>query len=62
MEQNRFKSPIFWSGVATQIIAILLWTNVIDLSQSEVIKGVVIAVCELWVAFSQQNNPSSTSW
>lgn len=60
--QSRWVSPVFWSGVATQVIAILTWMNIIDLSQSEIIKGIVIAACELWVMFSQQNSPELKSW
>lgn len=60
--QNRYKSPVFWSGVATQILSLLMLTGVIDLSQSNMINGIVVALCEIWTLFSQRNSPELKSW
>ena len=58
--QNRFKSKVLWISVATQIIAILISLDVIDLNTSQVIENVIVSVCELCVTFGILNNPTNS--
>jgi uncharacterized membrane protein len=59
MEQNRFKSPVVWASLASQIIAILIILGVIDTGLGDTIDGVVAAVLELLTSFGVLNNPTS---
>lgn len=59
MTQSRWKSPIFWSGVATAVLALLVSLQVINLEQSQAFKGVVEAICSAWSIFSMANNPTN---
>ena len=59
MEQNRWKSPVLWSGIASQIVAMLIFLKVIDTGMGDSINNVVAAICQLWTVFSQANNPAS---
>ena len=38
--QNRFKSPVFWAAIASQILSVLVLVGVIDTGQSEVFNAV----------------------
>ena len=58
MYQNRFKSKVLWVSLATQLLAILIALDVIDIAVSDMIKNVVVSVCELFVAFGILNNPT----
>ena len=61
--QSRWKSPVFWSGVAAQILSILVFSGVIDVTKSDAINNVIAAICQLWVLVSQANNPTdSEGW
>ena len=57
MEQSRWKSPIFWSGVITAVLSVLVAMNIINLEQQEAIKGVVVALLAVWSIFVGANNP-----
>jgi uncharacterized membrane protein len=57
MEQNRWKSPVVWAAVIAQILSILVLMDVINVSQSETINGVVVAVLQLLATFGILNNP-----
>jgi uncharacterized membrane protein len=59
MKQNRFKSPVFWSGLATQVLSILVLTGVIGQEWSTAITGIVAAVLEAFTVFGLLNNPTS---
>lgn len=59
MEQNRFRSPVVWASLASQIIAILIILGVIDTGLGDTIDGVVAAVLELLTSFGVLNNPTS---
>lgn len=59
--QNRFKSPVFWSAIVSQILSILVLIGVIDTGQSGVFNGVVVAVLEMLTAFGVLNNPTNPS-
>ena len=58
MKQNRMKSPIFWSSLATQILSILVLTGVIGAEWSAAISGIVAAVLEAFTIFGLLNNPT----
>lgn len=57
--QNRFKSKVLWISIATQVLAILVALDIIDVSTSDTIKGLIISVCELFVTFGILNNPTN---
>ena len=59
MEQSRWKSPVFWSGIAAQLIALLLFANVITPQQSEIIEKAVAIALIIYSAFPMANNPTS---
>ncbi len=58
MKQNRFKSPVFWSSLATQILSILVLVGVIGADWSTAISGIVTAVLEAFTIFGLLNNPT----
>ena len=58
MAQNRLKSPVFWGGLATQILSILVLTGVIGAEWSTAISGIVTAVLEAFTVFGLLNNPT----
>lgn len=57
MEQNRWKSPVVWGAVLSQVLAILIALEVINPTQSQVINDVIVAVLQLLVTFGILNNP-----
>ncbi len=59
MEQSRWKSPVFWSGVAAQVIALLLFAGVIDATESQIIEKSVAIALMIYGAFPMANNPTS---
>lgn len=61
MYQNRFKSKVLWLSLATQLLAMLISLGVIDVGISDVIKNVIISVCEMFVAFGILNNPTDSA-
>lgn len=58
MTQNRLKSPVFWSSLATQILSILVLTGVIGAEWNTAISGIVTAVLEAFTIFGLLNNPA----
>lgn len=58
MEQNRFKSKVFWAAVAAQIFSMLLLLGVVDAGMSETMQNVVGGVLQLLVLFGVLNNPT----
>jgi len=58
MKQNRFKSPVFWSSLATQILSILVLVGVIGAEWSAAISGIITAVLEAFTIFGLLNNPT----
>ncbi len=58
IKQNRFKSPVFWSGLAAQVLSILVLTGVIGPEWSTAISGIVTAVLEAFTVFGLLNNPT----
>ncbi|MBQ3038212.1 MAG: holin [Clostridia bacterium] len=57
--QNRFKSKVLWVSIVSQILALLIALDVIDLAVSDAIKALVVSVCELLVTFGILNNPTT---
>lgn len=58
MEQNRFKSPVLWSSLTSQVLAMLIVLGVIDTGMSEAIKALVVALLEILGLFGIVNNPT----
>lgn len=56
--QPRWKSPVFWTAIAAQILSLLVWFGLLDLEMSETIKGGICLVLELLVTFGVLNNPT----
>lgn len=61
MTQNRWESPVIWTALAAQILSLLVVLGVIDVTESEVLNGVIVAVCECLVAFGVLNNPTDSA-
>ena len=59
MEQSRLLSPVVWSAIAAQVLAILVTLGVITTGVSEAIDGLVASLLQLLVAFGVLNNPTS---
>ena len=59
MEQNRLLSPIVWSAIAGQVLALLMTLGVISTGVSEAIDSLVASLLQLLVAFGVLNNPTS---
>lgn len=57
--QNRLKSKVLWVSIATQIVALLLALDIIDIGVSELLNNLIITVCELFVTFGILNNPTA---
>lgn len=59
MFQNRLHSPVVWSAIAAQALALLVTLGVIDTGLSESIESLVASVLQLLVTFGVLNNPTS---
>lgn len=59
MTQNRWKSAPLWIALAAQVLSLLVVLDVLDAGQSEVLNGVIVALCEALTAFGVLNNPTS---
>lgn len=57
--QTRWKSPVFWSGVFAQIVALLLFMNVISVTDAQVIEKIVAIALMVYGAFPMANDPTS---
>ena len=57
--QNRLKSKVLWVSIATQIVALLLALDIIDIGASELLNNLIITVCELFVTSGILNNPTA---
>ena len=58
MKQNRFKSWALWTAVVSQVLAILLLTNVIGVQDSQLFNQIATAVLQLLVLLGVINNPT----
>ena len=59
MKQDRIKSKVMWLGIISQVIAILILTNLIPLEQIEIVKGVAIAILEILSLYGIVNSPTT---
>lgn len=59
MTQNRWKSAPLWIALAAQLLGLLVVVGVIDAGQSDLLNGVIVALCEALTAFGILNNPTS---
>lgn len=59
MEQNRFKSPVLWTSLTSQVLAMLIVLGVIDTGMSDAIKALVVALLDILALFGIVNNPTS---
>jgi len=59
MKQDRLKSKVMWLGIISQVIAILILTNLIPLEQIEIVKGVAIAILEILSLYGIVNSPTT---
>lgn len=57
MDQNRWKSPVLWTAVGAQVVAILLLTGVIGSEQAEYVNNILAALLQVAVAIGIVNNP-----
>lgn len=57
--QKRWRSAPLWIALAAQLISLLVILGVIDAGQSDVLNGLIIALCETLTAFGVLNNPTS---
>lgn len=62
MDQNRWKSPVLWTAIGSQVVAILLLTGVIGSEQAEYVNNILAALLQVAVAIGIVNNPASTEW
>lgn len=58
MEQNRFKSVVTWTAIASFVLSMLVTTGVIGAEWSESISGAVSGVLNMLVVFGVLNNPT----
>jgi uncharacterized membrane protein len=58
MEQNRWKSPVVWASIATQILSILVLTGVLLPGLSDTINTVIGSVLQMLVVLGVLNNPT----
>lgn len=61
MDQSRFHSPVVWSAIAAQLLALLVTLGVISTGVSEAIDALVASLLQLLVAFGVLNNPTSST-
>lgn len=57
MDQNRFRSPVLWTTVASLILGLLMQLGVIGDAQNEQIMQIVGTILELFAIFGILNNP-----
>lgn len=55
--QSRLHSWVFWASLTAQIVSLLVLFDVIPLDKAEVVKGAIVAVLQIFVAFGVLNNP-----
>ena len=58
MQQNRLTSPVVWSAIVAQVLAVLVTLGVIDTGLSNAINAVIISILQLLVTFGVLNNPT----
>lgn len=57
--QNRLKSKVLWSGIASLIVSFLIQIGVIDTGMGDTINQAVSGILNLLAAFAVFNNPEN---
>ncbi len=57
--QNRLKSKVMWVAVLAQVVVIMQLSGLVELSQIELINGIVTAVIQMLVLFGILNSPTT---
>ena len=58
--RSRWKSPVFWSGVLADVIALLLFMGVIGVTDAQIAEKIVAIVLVVYGAvFPMSNNPTN---
>lgn len=57
--QNRFKSPVLWSGLISAILSFLVGVGIIDLGFSNNIEQLITLLFTLLAGFGILNNPKN---
>jgi len=57
--QNRWRSPVLWSGVVAQVVSLLILLDVIDTGMGDTINQVAAGVLQLLTLFGIVNNPTN---
>ena len=57
--QNRWLSAPLWTALGAQLLSLLVIVGVIDVGQSDVLKSLIVVVCEALTTFGVLNNPTS---
>lgn len=58
--QNRFRSILLWSAILAQVVSILLLTNVITPTESELINNIAAAAFQILTLVGILNNPKDS--
>lgn len=56
--QNKWKSPVLWMAIVSQILGILVVANVLPLDIADHYKAVLVLVLELLTTVGVLNNPN----
>ena len=59
MTQNRWRSPVLWSGVVAQVVSLLILLDVIDTGMGDTINQVAAGILQLLALFGIINNPTN---
>ena len=63
MEQSRWKSPVLWTAIGAQIVALLLLTGVLGSDKADLVNQVFGYALQIAVAIGILNNPvDKESW
>lgn len=59
MTQNRWRSPVLWSGVVAQVVSLLILLDVIDTGMGDTINQAAAGILQLLALFGIINNPTN---
>jgi uncharacterized membrane protein len=59
--QKWYRSLTMWLAIAGQCLSLLVLMGIIDLEQSDVVKGLLVALGELLVLIGILNNPTQNN-
>ena len=57
-EQSRWRSPVLWAAVWTQVLALLLTLNIVNVGLEDTARMVIAGVLELFILFGVLNDPT----